>query len=67
MFSVLVCSRLFLRFLFYYICHFLCFVICVLFSVCFVFILASSIICPLVDDFSVSVYCGFPVLVYFGF
>ena len=56
MFYVLVCSRLFL-----------CLVICVLFRVCLVFILASSVICPLVDDFSVSVYWGFPVLVYFGF
>ena len=65
MFCVLVCSRLFLCFLFY---RFLCLVICVLFRVCLVFILASSVICPLVDDFfSIFNYWGFPVLVCFGF
>ena len=39
----------------------------VLFRVCLVFILAYSVIYPLVDDFSVSISWGFPVLVYFGF
>ena len=31
------------------------------------FILASSVICPLVDALSISVYWGFPVLVCFSF
>ena len=30
-------------------------------------ILASSVICPLVDDFSLFIYRGFPVLVCFSF
>ena len=31
------------------------------------FILASSIICPFVDDFSIFIYWGFPILVCPGF
>ena len=31
------------------------------------FILASSVIWPLVDDFSVFIYWGFPILVCFDF
>ena len=50
MFSILVCC-------------FLCLVICVLFRVYLVFILASFVICPFVDDFfSVFICWGFSVL-----
>ena len=38
-----------------------------MFRVFLVFILESSVICPLVDDFFSFYLLGFPILVFFGF